>query len=170
MKDQATHRDRRSGPPPGCFDEWLRVDTPAVDPRAHTMPSDVLEKYVTDTKLSPEQRGLVEDALRHGNRIEVHGIYDRWAALFLNQRGLRVTQGPFERFAPGRGTKRKDYNYLRPTAMELADGSGGRAVFFFVFPSHEYVHQYAEVIATYVAITKEKLGIGYDVPVQRIHY
>jgi hypothetical protein len=136
----------------------IKVDTEPVDPASHTMRGGSLAKYVS-TKFSPEQFRLLNDALQQGVEISVHGFYDQWMATFCTHYNLTRNAAPLVRDRNFRYGRRKEYNTLRPIVLDVTRSDGNREVVIFVFPSHEYVQQYAEIVATYALIAEHAMTI-----------
>jgi hypothetical protein len=141
---------------------WIVVDTQAVDPAAHTMQSDALARYVA-TKFSPEQYAAIDEALAQKRRISVHGFYDGWIKHFCKHYSLTMN-ARFVRDRQKRYGRTKEYNSIRPSVLDVTGADGTREVVILVFPSHEYVLQFAEIVATHAAL------IGSPRPIPRYHY
>jgi hypothetical protein len=144
--------------------------TAPIDPDTHTMTRPVFVDYVTKSKFSQEQYALLDDAISKNDDISIHGYYIEWLPTFLAHYGLTLDQAPLVRPPNARYRSPKMYNCYRPVLLSVTRKDGRREIIALAFPSHEYVHQYAEVLASLVAIRSDQLQTTYTKQVKRYHY
>lgn len=134
------------------------------------MSRDALSDYVTKTKFSRSQYALIDYAIERNIDISVHGCYSGWINDFIHHYEFTLVGEPLVRSYDSHYTRPKQYNCYRPVVFEVTRKDGRSEVIVMVFPSHEYVQQYAELVATYVAIKNERRARTYGKPIKCRHY
>lgn len=115
----------------------------------HTM-GDKFKIYI-ETKLSDEQKNILKNCAEEEISIEVHGSPHAHIRTLLKKYNYEAEKEFFER----NRKSLKNFNKDRPKFFYVKSAEGEKKLIITVFPSEEYIYQYAEIIKAWYLYNKK---------------